>query len=388
MFYFYKVRRDGTPIPFSNFSSQKMVPDRLAVQFISQAELCCDDAATSNTNYSLETLDRKRYYVRLDSAGKPINNSLVVGSPNGDYSNFQRVYRVSCCARILPPQITSATGGNTNANIVYTTVAEADGGYNYRYSTDPTFATGVVSGTDAGTPLALTGLTNGTTYYIQFQSISTTLGTSAWSTSASFKPVVGTLTAPSLTPTSGDTTGSVSWSAVTNAVTYEIDIATNNTFTTGLVTTTSTSPKAFTGLTNGQTYYVRARAKAPTYADSPNSTTVTISPVAAPAPQVFYGNKGTGTDLNQGQIEAGTSVVYVPGLDISIPYFTSSPTFHWVAWPTVETGITNYYVNSLDFGTFGGGSPWNDIVVVGSYNFLINAYATQYPSPDPVQFKH
>lgn len=391
MHYYYKVdRRTLNPLPFSNFASKTLVRDRYAVPFVSAAQFCCDDETTVDTEFNFQTEDKKRYYVRMDSAGKPINNSLVVGVPNGNYSDFVRVYAVNCCIQTLqPPTNLIATVGDEDASVAYTSALNATS-YDFQLATNSSFV-GADSGTDVTSPVPLASfnLINGTTYWFRMRSTAMGYNTSAWSDPITFVPVVGVLTAPfSLIATPNSGGASLSYSNDVNATNQLIQVSTDNTFATGVIPFSDVaSPAALTGLTNGLTYYVRMKSTAPTYADSPYSSTISFTP-AAVVLHVFYGNKSTGTDLNQAGIEAGTQLAYSPGADISVPFFTNAPTFNWAAWPSSETGITNYFVNSLDFGGFGGGSPWNSLVTVGSYIFVINQYATQYPSPDPVIFKH
>ena len=378
-------RKDLTPISGSNFASRFPVRDRWAVQFTPLKELCCglDEA---EINFNLKTNDSKKYYVLTDNLGFPVNNSLVPYKQGMNLSQYQQVFAVTCCPQLQPATINSITAGNTTASIAFTNSVGATTNQ-WEISTSPAFTSPITS-TDFSTPLPLTGLVNGTLYYVRVRSTDGT-NTSPWSPTETFRPVVGTLSAPfSLMATPGDSSASLAYSNDVNSTNQVIELSLTNTFTTIAATfNDAVSPAALTGLTNGQLYYVRAKSTAPTYADSPWSSIISFTP-AAVVLSVYYGNKGTGTNLNQAQIEAGTPLAYSPGADISVPFFTSAPTFHWAAWPSSETGITNYFVNFLDFGGFGGGSPWNALTTVGSYTFVINQYATQYPSPDPVQFRH
>ena len=107
-----------------------------------------------------------------------------------------------------------------------------------------------------GVSTTLTGLTNGTTYYVWLKAKNDT-GASGFSPMTS-DILLGTPGAPTVTP--GLKQLQVTWTAVPGAEEYEVYYGTGATPTT-LVTTTTGTTATITGLNNGTTYYVRLRAK-------------------------------------------------------------------------------------------------------------------------------
>lgn len=91
---------------------------------------------------------------------------------------------------------------------------------------------------------------------------------------------VTSLSAPTLTLTSGDTEIQVDWSAITNVDNYVIERADDSGFTTNLTEIYNGSLLTYTntGLTNGQTYYFRGKAQGNGFIDSAWSSTQSASP--------------------------------------------------------------------------------------------------------------
>lgn len=148
------------------------------------------------------------------------------------------------------------------------------------------FVTGYNNKSVSGTSDSVTGLTAGTTYYVRVRAVSAG-GTSA---SSAALTQVTVPTAPN-TPTAGSVTASsfaVSWSAVTGATSYKLDVATDSGFTSKLSSyndVTATSPTTVSGLNASTTYYVRVRAVSSggTGANSGTLTQSTAASATAPA---------------------------------------------------------------------------------------------------------
>ena len=66
------------------------------------------------------------------------------------------------------------------------------------------------------------------------------------------------LTPPTLTASPSNNTVTLEWEAISNASSYTIQYADNESFTGATTITNATSPKEITGLTNGTTYYFKA----------------------------------------------------------------------------------------------------------------------------------
>ncbi len=88
---------------------------------------------------------------------------------------------------------------------------------------------------------------------IRVTNVSGTAGTSSSEASFTIAPI------PSLSTTSCDATGRVSWSSVSGASAYEVFILQNDNWVP--VATTASTSFSFTGLQNGQTYWTTVRAR-------------------------------------------------------------------------------------------------------------------------------
>lgn len=136
--------------------------------------------------------------------------------------------------------------------------------YNLQVSTDPTFATTVVNATLTGTSYNFTTTTNFATYYWRVNATNIT-GTSAYSAVWNFRTIIGT---PSpATPTSGITgvlnPVNVSWTGVPGAISYDIQAATDASFTVLTYNGNISGTTAMlTGLLDNNQYFWRIRAVA------------------------------------------------------------------------------------------------------------------------------
>jgi hypothetical protein len=145
------------------------------------------------------------------------------------------------------------------------------------------------------TSRTVTGLPKGTVLYARVRARNS-VGWSAWSGARTFTTGSTAPSAPSQPSISGvtATSASVSWfapsdpggSAITN---YEVQRATDSSFTTDVVTVaSSSSPASLTGLLPGTTYYLRVRAVSSAGAGAWSSTSSfqTLSEVMETAPGV------------------------------------------------------------------------------------------------------
>jgi hypothetical protein len=233
-------------------------------------------------------------------------------------------------------------------------------------------------GADVTTPLSVTisGLNNGTTYYIWLKA-KNILGTSDFSPVAAGAPSAFTvkppdpLIAPSIIAGNGQLT--VSWQAVENADVYEIWTgATNNTQTAakrgGDVSGCSA---VISGLTNGTAYYVWIKAK--------NNIGVSgFSPVASGKP---LGTPGIPTVSQNGYNQLLVTWIPVAGADqyevyygIDAPTTLATTTTATTATITGLAGDTTYYIciraknaNGVsDYGPNASGTP-KDALTPGLY---------------------
>lgn len=137
--------------------------------------------------------------------------------------------------------------------------------YIYQYSTDPTFATGVVTGTSVDTKETITGLTLYTTYNWRVQTVDGT-DTSTYSPVFAF---ITQLDTPSLIlPLNGETGipiagPTLTWDSIFGTVNYVVEYSTDITFATNTVTDIIAAPDTtdpIVGLNYFTTYYWRVRA--------------------------------------------------------------------------------------------------------------------------------
>jgi predicted phage tail protein len=158
----------------------------------------------------------------------------------------------------VPPGGAIANPGDGQATIAWTPVPAATS-YNIYWSTTAgvTPANGIKIANATG-PYNLTGLTNGTTYYVVVTAVNG-YGESAASTQVSATPsATPPPAAPSgVTATLGDGQATIAWTIVPNADSYNIYWSTTAGVTpaNGTQITSATNPYTLTGLTDGTTYY-------------------------------------------------------------------------------------------------------------------------------------
>src|SRR3989304_1023492 len=195
---------------------------------------------TSNTNSYIHpslTNGTTFYYVvtALNSDGESSESSEVSASP------------------ISAPTGVTVTAGNKQVSISWTAVSDATS-YNIYWSTTSgvtkTTGTKVTSNTNS---YIHPSLTNGTTYYYVVTALNSD-GESSESSEVSASPI----SAPTgVTATAGNKQVSISWTAVSDATSYNIYWSTTSgvTKTTGTKVTSNTNSYIHPSLTNGTTYY-------------------------------------------------------------------------------------------------------------------------------------
>ena len=232
--------------------------------------------------------------------------------------------------------VTLTTGGSGEFVLSWQAVAGADeyDVYCGTSSTIPANSTLTVSTTTA----TLTGLTNGTTYYVWVKSKNAN-GTGNASTSINGKPMA----APgNLTLSSGNQQITVSWTSVSGASSYEIYYGTTTTIPATASFTGTELSKTITGLTNGTTYNFWVKVV------NTNGTSA-ASAMASGKP---IGNTGTVTLVSEnGLLTANWTPV--AGADEYEVYYSTTNTIPGSPVQTVSTttasisGLTNgttYYV--------------------------------------------
>ncbi len=213
-----------------------------------------DQGVTCAANSGLTTLD--------DATSNNLNGTLNNFALNTCTSNWV----VSEAITIQAPLATAATGvtatgftANWNAVVGVTS-------YVIDVSTENTFTTGLLANytnrnVSNVTSFAVTGLNIGTNYYYRIRAVS---GVSVSDNSNTISTVTGMIATEATSITLN--TFTANWIAVANALGYRIDVSTENTFTTGLLTNYSdldvgnNTSLLISGLNASTMYYYRVKA--------------------------------------------------------------------------------------------------------------------------------
>jgi len=211
----------------------------------------------------------------------------ISGSYNGGTPSHTRGWDVPARPATVPsapgtPSVSSIT--NTTASTSWSAPSSNGGatvsGYDWQLSLYSDFRSFVTTTTPSGTSQNVTGLQSKTNYYIRVRA-KNSAGAGPWS-GTRFFTTHGVPSAPA-TPTIsnvGQNDATAAWSAPANngasISSYDIQIATNSTFTTGLVTNNQGgTTKTWTTLSPDVLYYVRVRANN-TYGNGAWSATATF----------------------------------------------------------------------------------------------------------------
>lgn len=147
------------------------------------------------------------------------------------------------------------------------------------------------------------------------------------------------------------TTKTLTWTAVSGATSYTVQIANDAGFTTNVVSQTVTSPTAsFSNLTSGSTYYYRLLATNSIGSSAYSSTVSSLQDTVAPSVAISSPTSGTST---------GTASITVSG--------TSSDAL---------SGISNVTVNGVTAATANNFATWSITVPLGYGTNGITAVAT------------
>ncbi|AGZ42862.1 fibronectin type III domain-containing protein [Actinoplanes friuliensis] len=233
----------------------------------------------------------------------------------------------------------SATAGNTTATLSFT--APADPGSSAITGYDVTIDGGVT-----WTPLAgnrvVTGLTNGTAYFIAVRARNST-GAGPAGAEVMVIPVTTSAAPTGLTADAGDSVATLTFTAPADTggdpVTgYEVSTDNGTTWSPLTVSGTTTLTGTVTGLTNGTPYPVRVRALTAAGPGAP-SDSVTVTPAtAADAPASFAVTAGDSSLQLMFSPPASDGGNPVTGYEVSVDDGT---TWAAVAGDRIVTGLTN-----------------------------------------------
>lgn len=312
--------------------------------------------AKSYNIYYSTTPDAKATSGKIENATSPYT---VTGLTNGltYYFSVTAVNEYgesggSAEESVVPSPIPAApTGINVTAAdgqiAVSWTAVEGATAYNIYYATSSgvTKTTGIkVAG--AVSPRTITGLTNGTTYYVVVTAANDA-GESAES-SEGFATPTAAVSPPGIptgvTATAGNQKVTIGWQAVSGATSYNIYYATNPSVskTTGTKIAGVVSPHTLTGLSNGVTYYFVVTA----VNDSGESAE---SSVKYATPTVILPTKPTDLTLTPGDTSITLDWTAVDGATTyNIYYATSSPVTK--SSTKISVASTSYTVTGLTNG--------------------------------------
>ena len=257
---------------------------------------------------------------------------------------------VSITAYATPgaPSITSITPGDGQLSVAF--AAGSDGGSaitNYEYSINggSTWATRQTGTT--GSPIVITGLTNGNSYNVQIRAVNA-IGSGAATATSVGTPTAAAVVpgAPSITSvTRGDsqltvafTAGSDGGSVITN---YEYSTDAGSTWTTRSPIAT-TSPIIITGLTNGTSYNVQIRAVNSVgsgAATTSTSGTPSTTPGTPTITGITAGEYQLSVAFSAGSTGGSTITNYEYSIDGGGTWTTRSPVA--TTSPIIITSLTN-----------------------------------------------
>jgi hypothetical protein len=193
---------------------------------------------------------------------------------------------------IIPdtPTILSATPSDGQVEIAFTPPT-SDGGSTILFYTVKTIGRTDVSG--AGSPIAVTGLTNGTTYTFSV-SATNAVGESAASATTTATPLTVPDAPTGVSATAGNTQATVSFTAPVSNGGAAITGYTVTSNPGGFTATGSSSPLTVTGLTNGTAYTFTVVATNSVGDSTPSAASSAVTPSSVTR-QVFTSGSGTWT---------------------------------------------------------------------------------------------
>ncbi len=267
-----------------------------------------------------------------------------------------------------------ATGQPTSVTLSWSGTSLATS-YELQVATDNSFSNVVIDQTESGTSYTASGLSQGTTYYWRVRA-STLVLTGSWSSTWSFSTASGTSSpsAPSLASPSNGTSGesttlTLSWNASSGANSYDLQVATDNTFSGVAVSNTGIggTSQQVSGLSGGTTYYWRVQAVNSVGTSSwssvwsfttqsgavPPSTPVLVSPsngsTGEPTSIVLGWNAASNATKYWLQVatdQAFSSIVYgdstITSTSEQVNYLSASTNYYWRVMAMNQAGASGW----------------------------------------------
>jgi hypothetical protein len=261
--------------------------------------------------------------------------------------------------RTVPGQVTNvvATGANGRIEVTWNPPGSNGGAaitdYLVNYSTSPTgpfvlFKDGVSTATSA----AITGLTNGVTYYVRVRAVNAA-GNSAPTQAGPVVPFVQAAAPTGLTGTVGNGRVNLTWTAGTSpkpitdyVIQFRTDVA-GSSWTTFTDAVSAATTASVTGLTNGTRYLFRVAAVNADGVGVFTDGTLGLTPVGLPAvaPTAVTGRGSAGViTLNW---VAAPSSVQSPVTGYVIQYRANSSTAKWTTLPLTVGNVTTARITTL-----------------------------------------
>ncbi|MBU1735426.1 MAG: fibronectin type III domain-containing protein, partial [Verrucomicrobia bacterium] len=252
------------------------------------------------------------------------------------------------------------SGGNTQLSLYWPAVTGATGYKVYR-RTDWSAWPSTPIGSPTATLFTDIGLTNGTKYYYSVAAVNSD-GTGAWSAETNGTPTAVALPAPTnVAVTPGNSQATVTWDPVVGAGQYSVTIAASPGGQRILSGGGGGIPSyTATGLTNGQTYYIRVQSlgnNVSAYSDEVS----TIPAVTLPLAPTNIGTKPGNTQLSL----TWTAVTGATGYKVYRRTDGSAWSSAPIASPTgtlfTDTGLINgtKYYYSVAAVNAGGAGAWS-----------------------------
>jgi RHS repeat-associated protein len=263
------------------------------------------------------------------------------------------------------PTIGTATGGNTQTSVAFTSPSSNGGAPITSYAV--TSIPGSKTGIGTASPIVVTGLTNGTAYTFKVTATNSAGTSSASAASNSVTPatVPG---APTIgTATAGNGRASVGFSAPTSNGGSAITNYTATASPSGLTASGTTSPISVTGLTNATAYTFTVTATNSVGTGAASAASNSVTPDAAPSVTITGPSSGaTGTAPATFSLTATASVAASGETISGVQYYangtaiggaqTTSP--YSYTWANVASGTYTITATATDnFGTVGTSAP-------------------------------
>ncbi|MBQ9875136.1 MAG: hypothetical protein IJM30_11820 [Thermoguttaceae bacterium] len=259
--------------------------------------------ATSGTKTLSGLASGSTYYLRVKATATGFDDSPWTSATATTQNNVQSLSAPTLSLSATKTAVVAKIGSVENATA-----------YVLEYGEDPTFdESSIKTYASAGTK-TISGLSSGTTYYLRVKATASGYQDSPWtSAEATTNSDVQTLAAPTVSVSVTKTAIVAKIGAVENATAYVLEYSDDPTFDEYTIKNyTSAGTKTISGLDPGTTYYLRVKATASGYADSPwTSLEATTTPDVQTlvAPTVSVSTTKTAIVANIGAVENATAYV-------------------------------------------------------------------------------